>query len=163
MGGRYFLYLPKNRLTDSQFPLPPGKKVTVLISKSRLPIQSEDEEEDYEYICVPRKLYIKFNKLPKETVAPYRNPEDYIIKHLREVVERHEEWKREMKEGRNGGGRDNSESYKWGFEDSVELCLFEVSRTKSLNEAKKRVEENWSLIKKDKIECIKRMLWQIER
>jgi len=57
----------------------------------------------------------------------------------------------------------DSEGYKRGFEDSVELCLFEVSRAKSLEEARKRIEEIWSLIKEDKIERIKRMLWQIER
>ena len=41
--GRHYLYLPKDLITDSQFPLEPGKKVKVLISKSVLVIQSEDE------------------------------------------------------------------------------------------------------------------------
>ena len=57
----------------------------------------------------------------------------------------------------------DSEGYKRGFEDSVELCLFEVSRAKSLEEARKRIEEVWSLIKEDKIERIKRMLWLINK
>ena len=95
--GRHFLYLPKNLITDSQFPLEPGKKVTVLISKSVLVIQSEDEE-DYEYIRIPRELYVKFDRLLEEVAAPYRNPEDYIIEHLREAVEKHEEWKRQQEE-----------------------------------------------------------------
>ena len=101
--GRHFLYLPKDLITDSQFPLEPGKKVTALISKSVLVIQSEDEE-DYEYIRIPRELYVKFDRLLEETAAPYRDPEDYIIEHLRESVEKHEEWKREMNE--IGGGCD---------------------------------------------------------
>ena len=57
----------------------------------------------------------------------------------------------------------DSEGYKRGFEDSVELCLFEVSRAKSLEEARKRLEEIWNLIKEDKIERIKRMLWLINK
>ena len=57
----------------------------------------------------------------------------------------------------------DSEGYKRGFEDSVELCLSEVSKAKSLEEARKRLEEIWSLIKEDKIERIKRMLWLIEK
>ncbi|MCD6536356.1 MAG: hypothetical protein J7K49_04920 [Thaumarchaeota archaeon] len=104
--GRHFLYLPKNLITDSQFPLEPGKKVKVLISKSVLVIQSEDEEGDYEYIRVPKELYVRFDRLLEETAAPYRDPEDYIVEHLREAVEKHEEWKREMKKigGGSGGG-----------------------------------------------------------
>ena len=96
--GRHFIYLPKDLITDSQFPLRPGKKVTVLISKSVLVIQSEDEEEDYEYIRIPRELYVKFDRLLEETAAPYRDPEDYIIEHLSEAVEKHEEWKRQREE-----------------------------------------------------------------
>jgi len=112
---------------------------------------------------MPRELYIKFNRLLGETAAPYRDPEDYIIEHLREVVERHEDWKRKINEIRSEGDRMNSESYKHGVEDSVELCLFKISKAKILRGREKLLKEIWSLIKEDKIERIKRMLWLIER
>jgi len=55
------------------------------------------------------------------------------------------------------------ESYKRGFEDCVELCLSAISESGSLEEAKRRVEEILGLIKEDKIERLKRMLWMIGR
>jgi len=61
-----------------------------------------------------------------------------------------------------GGGWVDRESYRRGFEDAVELCLAELNDSNILEKAKKRLEEVLSLIKEDKIERLKRMLWMIE-
>jgi len=55
------------------------------------------------------------------------------------------------------------ESYRRGFEDCAELCLSEVNESESLEEAKRRLQDVLSLIKEDKIERLKRMLWMIGR
>jgi len=104
--GRHFLYLPKDLITDSQFPLRPGERLTVTFTKTSLIIQRELEEEDIVYIGIPRDLYWKFNRILDEAGSSFEDPEDYIIHHLREEIEKYEKWKREMKEisgGGNGG------------------------------------------------------------
>jgi len=57
----------------------------------------------------------------------------------------------------------DGESYRRGFEDAVELCLSEISRAKSLEEAGRRVGDVLSLVKEDKLERLKQMLWLVER
>ncbi len=53
------------------------------------------------------------------------------------------------------------ESYRRGFEDATEFCLDEVNDSRSLEEARHRIEEVLSLIKEDKLERLKQMLWMI--
>ena len=60
-------------------------------------------------------------------------------------------------------GELDRESYRRGFEDAAELCLSEINESKTLKEAKQRVETVLSLIKEDKLERLKQILWVIER
>ena len=55
------------------------------------------------------------------------------------------------------------ESYGRGQEDAFELCLYELNRSKSLDEARRRIEEILGLVKEDKIERLRQMLWMIGR
>jgi hypothetical protein len=95
--GRHFLYLPKNLITDSQFPLRPGEKLTVTFTKSVLVIQRE-EDEDSVCVRVPREVYWKFSRILDEAGSAFEDPEDYIVHHLREEIEKYEEWKRQARE-----------------------------------------------------------------
>jgi len=70
--GRHFLYLPKDLITDSQFPLRPGERLTVTFTKTSLIIPCELEEEDIVYIRIPRDLYWKFNRILNEAGAHSR-------------------------------------------------------------------------------------------
>jgi len=100
--GRHFLYLPKDLITDSQFPLQPGEKLTVTFTKTCLVIQRELEEEDSVYVRIPRDVYWKFDRILDETGSSFEDPEDYIVHHLRGEIEKYEEWKRQQKEYGDG-------------------------------------------------------------
>lgn len=53
----------------------------------------------------------------------------------------------------------SQESYRRGWEDAIELCLYELERAKSLEEAGQKIKELLGLVKEDKIERLKEMLW----
>lgn len=55
----------------------------------------------------------------------------------------------------------DKESYKRGFEDCVELCLYEIQKAENLEEARKRIREFLGLVKEDKLERLKERLWVI--
>lgn len=57
----------------------------------------------------------------------------------------------------------DNESYRRGWEDALELCLSEIQKIKTLNEARIKARELLGLIKEDKIERLKEMLWMIGR
>lgn len=57
----------------------------------------------------------------------------------------------------------DKESYKRGFEDCTELGLYEMAKAKTLEEAKRRCEEILGLLKEDKLERLKEMLWIVGR
>ena len=57
----------------------------------------------------------------------------------------------------------DKENYRRGFEDCGELCLVETNEAETLEEARKRVREILGLVKEDKLERLKRMLWMIGR
>jgi len=50
------------------------------------------------------------------------------------------------------------ESYRRGQEDAVELCLYELSKARNLEDAKRRIQEILGLIKEDKIVRLRDML-----
>jgi len=54
------------------------------------------EEEFYVKIPIPREEYDLLDRILDETAAPYKDPSDYIRKHIREIVEEHE--RREKKD-----------------------------------------------------------------
>ena len=51
--------------------------------------------------------------------------------------------------------------YLRGFEDAVELCLFKVSKAKTLKKAKTSIERIWSLIKEKKLDQLERELEEL--
>jgi len=53
-------------------------------------------------------------------------------------------------------------TYRDGFEDALELCLAEVSNAETKEKAVVKMEEWLGLIKEDKLERLKRMLWMIK-
>jgi len=55
------------------------------------------------------------------------------------------------------------EGYRRGHEDALELCLYELSNASDLVDAKRRVQELLGLVKEDKLERLKEMLWMIRR
>ncbi len=55
----------------------------------------------------------------------------------------------------------DSESYRRGHEDALELCLSELGQAQNLEDAKSRVTELLGLVKEDKIDRLKHMLHRI--
>jgi len=58
-------------------------------------------------------------------------------------------------------GEVDKESYRRGQEDAFELCLSEIAKARDLRDAYKRIQEILGLVKEDKLERLKRMLWTI--
>ena len=54
-------------------------------------------------------------------------------------------------------------SYRDGFEDAVELCIAETEDAVSKKSALKKMRDILVLVKEDKFERLKRMLWQISK
>lgn len=57
----------------------------------------------------------------------------------------------------------DSESYRVGFEAALELCIAELRRSASKEVALAKLFEFQCLVKDDKIERVKEMLWNIRR
>lgn len=52
-------------------------------------------------------------------------------------------------------------SYRQGFEDAVELCIAETEDANSKKNAVEKMRDILVLVKEDKFERLKKMLWQI--
>lgn len=52
-------------------------------------------------------------------------------------------------------------SYREGFEDAVELCLYEASKAVGKKGAIEKLQEILGLVKEDKFQRIKEMLWMV--
>lgn len=52
-------------------------------------------------------------------------------------------------------------SYTQGFEDAVELCIAETEDAESKKKAVKKMNNILVLVKENKFERLKRMLWQV--
>jgi hypothetical protein len=57
----------------------------------------------------------------------------------------------------------DNESYRVGFEAALELCMAETSQSESRAGALAKMAEFLGLVKEDKIERLKEMLWNIKR
>ena len=55
----------------------------------------------------------------------------------------------------------DKESYRRGQEDAFELCLSEIAKARNLGDAYRRIQEILGLVKEDKLERLKRMLWTV--
>jgi len=54
-------------------------------------------------------------------------------------------------------------SYAEGFEDAVELCISETEDANSKKNALEKMKDILVLVKEDKFERLKKMLWQISQ
>ena len=54
------------------------------------------------------------------------------------------------------------ESYRRGMEDALELCFHEVNKAEKLEVARNSIKELLGLVKEDKLDWIRKMLWMIE-
>ena len=50
-------------------------------------------------------------------------------------------------------------AYNRGFEDALELCLADLEKTKTLEEAREKVRCYLGLVKENKLERLRKMLW----
>ena len=57
----------------------------------------------------------------------------------------------------------NEMRYRDSFEDALELCLAEVANAETKNKATAKLEEWLGLVKEDKLERLKQMLWLIKK
>lgn len=61
------------------------------------------------------------------------------------------------------GERMDNDSYRHGFEAALELCITEVSEADTREKALVKMTEFLQLVKEDKIERLKEMLWCIKK
>lgn len=57
----------------------------------------------------------------------------------------------------------DNESYRIGFEAAIELCMAETLQSESKKKALAKMAEFLGLVKDDKVERLKEMLWNIKR
>jgi hypothetical protein len=57
----------------------------------------------------------------------------------------------------------DNESYRVGFEAAIELCIAETMQSDSRERALAKMAEFLGLVKEDKVERLKEMLWNIKR
>ena len=57
----------------------------------------------------------------------------------------------------------DKDSYRIGFEAAIELCINEIRQSETKEIALAKIYEFMSLVKDDKIERVKEMLWAIKR
>jgi hypothetical protein len=52
---------------------------------------------EYEFVEIPKEQYEQLEEALKEMSTPYRNAEEFVVGQVREVLEKHAEWKQSRK------------------------------------------------------------------
>jgi len=55
----------------------------------------DEIHKDFEYVPIPKEDYEALKEALEETEAPYRSVTDYFKKHIDEMLDKYEEWKRQ--------------------------------------------------------------------
>jgi hypothetical protein len=56
----------------------------------------------------------------------------------------------------------DSDSYRHGFEAALELCIFETTEATTKEKAVTKMTEFLGLVKEDKMERLREMLWKVK-